>query len=103
MLDYDTYQSQQSAGGGYVRDEVRHLLTSRITKLLNSELLMLSGFLFYSPTDEDVYIRLMAEYKYSDEVRLAIGGNIFAGKYEASEFGQFQRNDNVYVKMTYWY
>ena len=103
MLDYDTYQSQQSAGGGYVRDEVRHLLTSRITKLLNSELLMLSGFVFYSPTDEDAYVRLLAEYKYSDEVRLAIGGNIFAGKHEASEFGQFQRNDNVYVKMTYWY
>lgn len=107
MLDHDTYASQQEGMGQqmgmdlYVRDEVRHLLTSRITKLLMSENLTLSGFVFYSPTDEDVYGRLSATYKYTDEITMAIGGNIFDGNYGATDFGQFALNDNIYVKMTY--
>ncbi len=82
-------------------DEYRHLLTSRITKLMMDENLTLSTFVFYSPTDEDTYIRLNASYKYTDELTLSVGGNIFAGKYESTEFGQFQKNDNAYVKVTY--
>ena len=46
MMDYDTYEAGQMAMGGHVRDEIRHLLTTRITKLLSSELLMLQAFMF---------------------------------------------------------
>ena len=100
MTDHDIFASQQ-AEGVFVRDEVRHLLTSRITKRLNMETVTLSGFVFYSPTDEDAYIRLSTEYKYTDEITLMAGGNIFDGKYENTEFGQFAKNDNVFVKVTY--
>ena len=101
MLDYDTYKAQQTAAGAYVRDEVRHLLTSRWTKLLYNELLTVSAFGFYSPSDEDYYIRFSASYKYTDELELTAGGNVFDGNHPSTEFGQFQLNDNVYVKMTY--
>jgi hypothetical protein len=101
MTEYEKYEAQQSMAGGYVRDEMKHLLTSRVTKLLFDELLALSGFVFYSPSDEDGYARMLAEYKYTDEIRLAVGANIFGGDQEAGEFGQFKLNDNVYVKMTY--
>ena len=101
MLDHNIYEMQQQAVGAYVREELRHLLTSRITKLLNSELLTLSGFMFYSPSDEDLYARLSASYKYTDEVTLTLGGNFFDGNNESTEFGQFQLNDNIYAKMTY--
>jgi len=101
MLDYDLYRMQNEAAGRYVRDEARHLVTSRITKLLADELLTLSGFVFFSPTDKDTYVRLSASYKYSDEITLAAGANIFDGKYEATDFGQFQKNDNAYLKVTY--
>ena len=100
MLDYDTFASQQRPGV-FIRDETRHLLTSRITKLLNSELITLSAFVFYSPSDGDAYVRLSASYRYTDEVTLAAGGNIFTGRHDNTEFGQFQKNDNVYLKMTY--
>ncbi|MBD3169944.1 MAG: hypothetical protein GF307_10710 [candidate division Zixibacteria bacterium] len=100
MQDYETFESQQMPGSQY-RDELYHLLTSRITKLMMRELLTLSGFIFYSPSDEDLYLRLMAEYKYTDEVILAVGANIFDGEYESTEFGQFQKNDNLYAKITY--
>jgi len=101
MVDHDEYAAPREAGGMYVRDEVRHLVTSRITKLLADELLTLSVFGFYSPTDEDSYVRLSASYKHSDELTLAVGGNLFDGKHQATEFGQFQKNDNVYLKATY--
>jgi len=101
MLDYSYYEAQNKAAGMYVRDEVYHLVTSRVTKLLVDELLTLSGFVFYSPSDEDLYVRFSAGYKYTDELTLEVGGNIFDGKYEATEFGQFQKNDNLYVKATY--
>lgn len=102
-MDYDRYKAGQESMGGYVRDEVGHLLTTRITQLLHSELVSLSAFVFYSPTDEDVYARLKAEYKYTDQVTFAAGANIFDGQSPATSFGQFQKNDNLYVKVTYNY
>jgi hypothetical protein len=101
MIDHGFYKQQKTAGGAYVRDEVYHLLTTRITKLLYSELGKLSTCVFYSPTDEDVYLRLMGEYKYTDEITLAAGANIFDGNHPETEFGQFMKNDNIYVKLTY--
>lgn len=100
MSDYDKFKSQQPAGL-FVRDEVRHLLTSRTTKLIWDENLTLSAVLFYSPSDEDAYLRLNSKYLYSDELTLAVGGNFFTGEHLNTEFGQFQQNDNVFVKMTY--
>ena len=101
MLDYDIYKMQNEMAGMYVRDEIRHLVTSRVTKLAMEELLTLSAFVFYSPTDEDVYARFSTDYKYSDELTLTVGGNLFDGKYSATQFGQFQLNDNLYMKVTY--
>ena len=103
MSSYDTYKAQQTGMHAYVRDEVYHLFTSRITKLLHSELVTVSSFVFYSPTDEDLYARLSTEYKYTDQVTFAVGANIFDGKHDATSFGQFRRDDNVYLKVTYNY
>lgn len=101
MDHYECYRVQKEAAGLHVRDKVRHLLTSRITKLMVDELLTLSAFWFYSPTDEDGYGRFSASYKHSDEITLALGGNLFWGEQAATEFGQLQWNDNVYLKVTY--
>jgi len=103
MLDYDNYKAQQQQMNpqGYIRDEIYHLLTSRVTQKLNSETIILSGFVFYSPSDADVYALVSAEYKYTDEITLKVGSNIFDGKHQSTDFGQFAKNDNVYFKMTY--
>lgn len=101
ILDYGSYEAGQVLTGAYVRDERRHLVTSRLTKLLKDETLKLSGFVFFSPTDEDFYLRASVEYKQSDELTLILGANIFDGKYPATEFGQFAKNDNMYLKVTY--
>jgi hypothetical protein len=101
MMDHDVYEQQNQAAGRYVTDEVNHLLTTRVTKLMVDELLMLSAFVFYSPTDEDTYARLSASYKYSDAITFAVGGNVFDGSHDATDFGQFRMNDNAYLKITY--
>lgn len=100
MLDYDIFLTQQLPGY-YVRDEVKHLVTSRITKKMSSETVTLSGFVFYSPTEEDLYLRLSTAYKYTDEITLMAGTNLFDGNYPNTDFGQFALNDNIYLKLTY--
>ena len=101
MMDYDKFVT--SVGGMTDTDEVYHLLTSRITKMLRMETVILSGFVFYSPNEEDVYARISASYKYSDALTFTVGGNIFDGSSEQTSFGGFQMNDNLYFKATYGY
>lgn len=82
-------------------DKVRTLVTSRWTKQLASQTVMISLFGFYSPSDEDAYIRFSTAYKYTDELSLVVGGNIFEGKNNYTMFGQFDHNDNLYAKVNY--
>jgi hypothetical protein len=102
MIDHDKYVANLPVGS-IEMDEFYHLLTSRITKLLFMETLTLSGFAFYSPSEEDFYGRFSAAYKYTDAPTLTVGANIFDGNYDYTDFGAFQKNDNVYLKITYGY
>ena len=82
-------------------EEIRTLLTSRWTKQYLSQTLTLSLFGFYSPSEEDAHLRISTEYKYSDELSLMIGASIFEGNQPHTLFGQFDRNDNLYMKINY--
>ncbi len=99
MLDHDKYVASQM--GGATEDELRSLITSRLTKTLKLETIVLSSFIFYSPSDEDVYYRFNVDWKYSDNMTLTLGGNLFDGTSGATEFGAFMLNDNLYGKVTY--
>lgn len=102
MVDYDNYEIEQKMLGMiHYRDEIKHLVTSRWTKMMVDETVMVSAFIFYSPDEEDLYLRFSTEYKYSDEITITVGGNVFDGTYSNTEFGQFALNDNIYTKMTY--
>ena len=102
MLDHDRYAASLPLGM-FEKDELYHLLTTRITKLLMMETVTLSAFAFYSPTDKDFYGRFSVSYKYTDALTLAAGANIFDGYRNDSDFGAFRKNDNVYMKVTYGY
>jgi hypothetical protein len=109
MDDYEAYEKSRDqliAGGmlpesSPIRDEIRTLITSRWTKQLMMQTLTISLFGFYSPSDEDAYIRFSTEYKYTDELGLAIGANVFEGSEPHTMFAQFDHNDNVYVRINY--
>ncbi|WP_208596320.1 hypothetical protein [Desulfovermiculus halophilus] len=100
MQDYSAYRNNLPSGME-ARDEDRQVLTLRLTKLLMNQDLTLSFFAFYSPTDEDIYLRPRASYELSDAWTAEIGGNIFAGEKDWTFFGQFEDNSNLYASLRY--
>ncbi len=102
MEDYSRYK--ETLPSGYVsKDEFRYLFTMRLTKLLMSQDLLLCLFTYYSPSDQDAYIRSLIKYKLTDEISVMIGSNIFVGKNDYTFFGQFEKNSNIYVALRFNY
>jgi hypothetical protein len=94
--EYGAYK--RSLPAGTVRnDKQRWVATVRLTRLLFRQDLRLSLFNFYSPTDNDGYLRLLAQYKLSDGIRVEAGANHFYGEQRDTFYGQFRDNSNVYV------
>ncbi len=100
LADYDAYRRSLPAALP-ARDEVRHVVTARLVKLLMNQNLALSLFAFYSPSDADAYIRPRANYKIDDHWTAEVGGNLFAGSSKKTFFGQFRRNTNAYLAIRY--
>jgi len=99
LLDYSEYRA--ALGAGPARDRYRHLLTLRLTKLLMNQNLRCSVFGYYSPSDDDVYLRPNINYKASDNLALEIGANLFGGDHPHTFFGQFKDNTNLYGAIRY--
>ncbi len=94
--DYDNYERALPAGTR-ARDEYRHMLTIRLTRLLLDQNLILSLFAYYSPSDNDGYIRPKFSYKLNDNWLLDGGFNLFYGEEEYTFWGRFQDDTNAYV------
>ena len=94
-LQYGAYQLTLPPGM-QAADEFRQVITLRLTKLLLYQNLKLSLFAFYSPSDQDVYIRPNVHYKITDHWSVEGGANIFAGRKDHTFFGQFKNDTNVY-------
>ncbi len=100
MVNYGNYENSLPAGMPG-RDRNRHLLTFRLTQLLMQQNLELGLFTFYSPSDQDAYLRPNARYKIDDHWTVEGGGNIFFGDYRHTFFGQFTNNTNIYGALRY--
>jgi len=100
MLDYGDYESSLLPGSKS-RDEFRHVTSLRLTKLLMNQNLMLSLFTYYSPSDEDVYLRPIVNYKASDQLMYEVGSNVFLGDERHTFFNQFHYNTNLYLAVRY--
>ncbi len=100
MLDYEEYKDSLPPGSNKA-EENRHVLTLRLTKLYWMQTLELSLFTFYSPSDQDAYLRPRAVYDVTDNWRVEVGGNLFYGEEEHTFFGQFKDNTNAYAGVRY--
>jgi len=96
MSDYGAYK-RTLPPGSQAADEYRHVITLRLTKLLMYQNLRLSLFAFYSPSDQDAYVRPSVHYKITDRWSADVGANIFIGEKDHTFFGQFKDNTNVYL------
>jgi hypothetical protein len=98
MMDYDAYRDAIFTRVlGEPRDENRHVVTIRLTKLLMNQNLALSLFTYYSPSDNDAYLRPHVRYKINDHWMVEAGGNVFQGAWNQTFFGQFENNSNIYA------
>ena len=100
MVDHDTYTGTLPQGAPEL-DELRQVVTARLTQMLHYQTVTLSLFTFVSPTDEDWHLRPNVSYKFSDQVTLALGGNLFGGEDVYTLFGQFEENNNIYTRFRY--
>jgi len=100
MQDYEEYERTLPAGM-VGKDEYRHVLTVRITRLLMNQNLRFSLFAYYSPSDEDGYLRPKASYKVTDKLAVEGGLNYFFGRENHTFFGQFEDASNIYAGIRY--
>lgn len=101
MKDYSAYKASLPPGFPAQR-KLRDVVTVRITKTMNYETQKLSLFSFYSPSDGDFYVIPEMSRKFSDAFTVTAGGNFFGGR-DTTFFGQFSKNDNIYLYTRYDY
>jgi hypothetical protein len=69
--------------------------------MLKQDNLTLSLFTYYSPSDQDGYLRPSLDYRLDDNLTLSAGANLFSGKEQHTFFGQLRENDNAWLRATY--
>ncbi|MDZ7753070.1 MAG: hypothetical protein U5S82_15785 [Gammaproteobacteria bacterium] len=100
MQDYGDYRDSLPPDNPS-QDRSRHMLTTRLTRLELDQNLRLSLFVFYSPSDDDGYVRPSATFSVDDHWTLEGGANWFFGDEKHTFFGQFQDDTNLYAAIRY--
>jgi len=98
MLEYGAYKASLPPGAPE-KKEVRHLLFLRLTRLLRYQTVELSFVGFYGPSDEDGMVNPQASCKITDRMSVALGANVFFGNEESTQFGQLEKDDNLYLRL----
>jgi len=84
-------------------DMVKNGFIFECSKTFSGEELKI-GFtgMIYNLKDEDYMLKPYIEYSYADGILLETGGYFFGGKKD-SMFGQFDTNDNMFLKISYYF
>jgi hypothetical protein len=99
-LDYDNYR-QSLLAADITKDRRRHLVTFRITKLFKNQTIRTDLFTFFSPSDNDLYLRPAFSYDFTDQIKITLGANLSWGEKDYTEFGQMEGNKNIYLRLRY--
>ncbi|MET1255458.1 hypothetical protein [Aliikangiella maris] len=100
ILQFERFIAHQPESNTNLQER-KITLTARLTQMALQQKLTNTLMLFYSPDEEDYYIRFGHHYRYSDQLTLSGGGNILGGKSEQSFFGQLRDNSNLYLRFEY--
>lgn len=88
---------------GFEPEERRHVLTNRLTWRFGRDRHTWSLFTFYSPSDDDFYVRPGYSFRHSDQWSLSAGASLFGGDEPHTFFKQLEDASNVYVRLRYHY
>ena len=97
-LDYDALLAN-SAFPEFEPDEYRHLLTNRLTYRSARDTHTWSLFTFWSPSDQDAYLRPVYSYRHNDRISLTAGANLFGGEQPHTFFSQLEDASNIYLRL----
>ena len=81
----------------------RDMLTTQLMYRALQQTLTLHWFNFYSPNEDDGYMRLRVTYSPADEWQVNGGFNWFYGDEMNTFFGQFEDASNVFAAFRYFY
>lgn len=84
-------------------DKYRHLLTNRLTYRRGRDKHIWSLFTFFSPSDKDVFLRPVYNYRHNDQWSLTGGANIFGGDESHTFFSQLEDASNIYLRLRFIY
>ncbi|MBI5049413.1 MAG: hypothetical protein HZC11_00685 [Nitrospirae bacterium] len=100
MSDYSGYE--KNLPSGFPKERKLHdIFTVRLTQFLRHQTLRLSFFSFWSLSDGDYMLVPEIKYNFSDHVWAAVGANVFGSGEDWSQFGQLDKNDNIYLQLRY--
>lgn len=100
MHDYSRYK--ETLPDGFPRErKIKQLASVRLTQLLLHQTMRLSFFSFYSPSEGDYLLNPEVKYNVTDNIWTAVGAIVFGGGERWSQFGQLDKNDNVYLQVRY--
>ncbi|PMR73174.1 hypothetical protein [Billgrantia endophytica] len=101
LQHYDDYATSHPFAADARRDELRHLVTLRLSYRMLRDNLVLGVMNFYSPSDEDAFLRPTVTWRYSDNLQFNAGANLFTGQRDSTFYGQFEANSNVFLRARY--
>jgi len=101
ITDEYSAQKQSAHQPQYLMDKYHHTVTTRITYLSGNTKWTYSLFAFYSPSSDDSYLKPKVSYRRDDHWLLEVGGNLFWGSDEHTQWGQFEENTNLYTRVRY--
>jgi hypothetical protein len=84
-------------------EEFRQVITNRLTWRLARDHYTVSLFTFYSPSDDDFYVRPVFSWRRDDHWQLAVGANLFGGSEPHTFFNQLRDGSNAYLRLRYNY
>jgi len=101
-LDYDAASGQLGSELNAAKLPAwHHTATLRLTYLTMNQKLTWSLFGFYSPDEKDFYLKPKLSYRHDDHWSFIVGANKFSGSAISQQWGQFERNSNVYLRARY--
>jgi hypothetical protein len=100
MMNFDAYE-RTLPNIATPRKKYRDIVTLRFTRYLKHQSWTLSLFAFYSPAEQDYLLQPRIDYRVSDMFSTTFGANLFGGEKQTGFFGQFDRNDNLYLTLRY--
>ncbi|PIE45574.1 MAG: hypothetical protein CSA44_02045 [Gammaproteobacteria bacterium] len=100
MQDYD--QARRAAPNpSQLVDEWHQTATIRLNWQAMQQKLNVSLFAFYSPDDKDFYLKPKVSYRQDDHWFYEVGANVFGGKHNYTQWGQFEKDSNIYARLKY--